>query len=162
MKSIRSLSFVIPLALMAAIPACNDSSDVTGTGGALARLQVDAPDSAVSGQAFNVDVRAMNVGVQGIHNGVVQITLPAPLFVSAPVASLGTAATFDNGVSGSSVTWTLNTLDSNTQSTLRIETVGTLPAGSASKTVTVLASMTADGISAGDAVAQKNVALTPP
>jgi hypothetical protein len=161
MKLARSLRLAIPLALLAAVLACSDSNDVTGTGGALARLQVDAPDSAVSGQAFNVDARALNVGVQGIHNGVVQITLPAPLFVNSTVASLGTSATFTNGVSGASVTWTLNTLDSNTQSTLRVETVGTLPAGSASQTVRVLASMTADGIAAGDAVAQKDVVLMP-
>ncbi len=160
MKCLRLLRIVLPAALLAAVVACSKSSDVTGANAALGRVAVSAPDSAVSGTSFRVDVSALNVGVQGIHNGMVQVTLPGPLTVSAVDASPGTSATFTGG-SGGSVTWTLNTLDANTQSTLHITTAGTLPAGSAAMTVRIQASMTADGINPGDATAFKDVQLTP-
>ncbi|HTO88479.1 MAG TPA: hypothetical protein VMR54_13245 [Thermoanaerobaculia bacterium] len=92
---------------------------------------------------------------------VVLVTLPTPLTVNSVLPSGGTDATFDNASSGATVTWNLNTLDSNTQSTLRITTIGMLAPGDAARTVTVQASMTADGIRPGDAVAQKNIQLMP-
>jgi hypothetical protein len=161
MRLVRFLRLGVPALLLAGAFACSKSNDITGTGGALARLSVDAPNSAVSGQAFNVDVKALNIGVTNVHNGMVQITLPAPLTVDSLVASLGTTAIFRNGSSGAAVTWTLNTLDSNTQSTLRIGTTGALAPGEAARTVTVQAMMTADGIKSGDAVARKDVQLMP-
>jgi len=160
MKLSRFLRFAIPAVLLAGAAACGDSNDVTGSGGALARLSVDAPASATSGQPFDVDVDALNIGVEGIHSGVVQITLASPLVVNSVTPSPGTQATFSNSASGATVTWTLNTLDSNTQSDLRINATGTLLAVENARTVRVQASMTADGINAGDAVAFDDVQLT--
>jgi uncharacterized protein DUF11 len=161
MKFPGFLRLSLPAAALAACLACSDHSDVTSSGAALARLSVDAPDSVASGQAFNVDVKSLNVGVTNIRNGVVLVTLPAPLTVNSVLPSGGTDATFDNASSGATVTWNLNTLDSNTQSTLRITTMGMLAPGEAARTVMVQASMTADGIRPGDAVAQKNIQLMP-
>jgi Domain of unknown function DUF11 len=161
MKWSRLLGFALPIALLAGVVACGDSTDVTGANGALGRLEVRGPDSATSGIAFNVDVTATNVGVQGIHNGIVQVTLPAPLNVNSVEPSPGTQATFSNGGGGSTVSWTLNTLDSNTQSTLRINTTGVLLPGQPAQTLRVQASMTADGINAGDAVGFKDIQLMP-
>jgi hypothetical protein len=161
MTSPRFLRILLPAALLAGALACSDSTDVTGTSGALGRLEVRAPDSATSGVAFNVDLNATNVGVQGIHNGVVQVTLPPPLLVNSVEPSPGTQATFSNAGAGSTVTWTLNTLDSQTQSTLRINTTGTLLAAQPAQTLRVQGSMTADGIAAGDAVAFKDIQLMP-
>ena len=55
----------------------------------------------------------------------------------------------------------LNTLDSNTQSTLHITTMGMLAAGEPARSVTVQAVLTADGIPPGDADAQDAVQLMP-
>ena len=143
------------------VTGCSDENDVTGTGGALATLVVDAPTSAVSGQPFDVAVRVSAVGVANVQDGLVLTTLPPPLSVTAVNASPGTSATFINAGGGAVVTWDLNTLDSNTQSTLHITSTGTLTAGEPARTVTVLAAMTADGISPGDAQAQDAVQLMP-
>jgi len=161
MKVPRSIHYyVLPVALLAGALACSKSSDVTGAVNALGRISVSAPDSATSGSQFDVEVDALNVGVQGIHNSMVTITLPAPLTVNSVNASPGTTATFTAGP-GATVTWNTGTIDANTQSTLHIETVGMVPAGSAAMTVRIQASMTADGINAGDAVAFKDVQLNP-
>ena len=77
---------------------------------------VDAPDSATSGQNFDIHVTAQDIGVQNVQNGVVTVTLPSPLTVVSLNAESGTTATF----SGSTVTWNLGTLDANTQSELTI------------------------------------------
>ena len=106
-------------------------------------------------------MNASNVGVQGIHNGSVTVSLPAPLRVHSVEPSPGTQATFSNGGVGATVTWTLNTLDSNTQSTLRINTTGTLLPGQPAQTLRIQGSMTADGIQAGDAMAFDDVQLMP-
>src|SRR5262249_50874763 len=98
-----------------------------------------------------------NIGVQGIHNGQVIVTVPAPLTISSVNASAGTQAAF----SGNTITWMLNTLDSNSQSTLHVQLVGTLPAGSQAMSLTLQASLTADGIRAGDAVATATIQLMP-
>jgi hypothetical protein len=141
--------------------ACKNN-DVTGTGGALASLTVDAPDSAHSGVSFDIAVRALAIGVTNVHNGHVDVTLPAPLTVSAVDASAGTTASFTNSTGGGAqVSWNLGTLDSNTQSTLHITAAGTLAAGSAPQTLTVRATLTADGIRPGEAVADDNVQLIP-
>jgi len=155
------IPFVLGAALLAGTVACSNSSDVTGSGGALGRVAVSAPDNATSGVAFNADVNATNVGVEGIHNGIVTVSLPPPLTVNSVDPSAGTQATFSNGGAGATVTWTLNTLDSNTQSTLRINTTGTLLAAQPAQTLRIQASMRADGINAGDAVAFKDVQLMP-
>ena len=134
---------------------------MTGSGGALARLSINGPDSVTSGQAFDMDIAALNIGVANIPDGVVQTTLPAPLFVNSVTASAGTTATFTNSASGASITWTLNTLDSNTQSTLRVNATGTLSQGGAASTVTVQSTMTATGIAPGDAVVSKAIQVMP-
>jgi hypothetical protein len=121
----------------------------------LASITVTAPATAKSGQSFTIDVNATKVGVQGVHNGMVTVTIPAPLTVTAVDPSAGTTATFTSG----SVSWNLGTLDSNSNSTLHITVVGTLPSGSTGQMLTVQASLMADGIRAGDAVAQDTVQL---
>jgi len=144
------------LLLLGAALGCEDNK-VTTAPGAVASVMFNAPDSVKSGQNFDMDVNALNVGVNGIHNGRVQVTVPAPLAVLSAEASPGTTATF----STSSVSWNLGTLDSNSQSRLHVSLVGTLPAGSAAQSLTVNAMLTADGINPGDAVAHATIQLTP-
>ena len=150
--------FVASLGLLA---ACNGNNDVTGTGAALVRLNVDAPDSAVSDHSFNVNLTAQNVGVTSVLNGVVTVTLPSPLTVSSVNAGGGTSATFANSGSGATVTWTLNTLGANSSSTLTIQTMGTLASGAANLPIAIQAQLTADGINPGESVATDSVTLTP-
>lgn len=156
MRLPRFLRFAIPMTMLCGIYACSDT-DTTTAPGAIASLSVDAPSSATSGQSFDVRVVAQNIGVSGIHNGHVNLSFPAPLVVSAVDPSPGTTATF----TASSVSWALNTLDSNTNSTLHATVTGTLAAGSAAQTLTIQGTLTADGIRAGDAVAQDTVQLNP-
>jgi hypothetical protein len=151
--------FVLPLAL-AALTACNDNDDVTGTGGALAQLAVDAPDTIHSGVAFDAGATATAVGVTNVQNGVVTVTLSSPIEVTGVDAEAGTTATFTNGA-GATVTWTLNTLDSNTQSNVTIHAIATLPAGAPQASLTIQGSMTADGITSGELVAADNLVLAP-
>ncbi|HEY3205022.1 MAG TPA: hypothetical protein VGL03_15335 [Thermoanaerobaculia bacterium] len=140
--------------------ACHEHSDTTTAPGAIANVFVDAPASARSGESFDVTIRVTNVGVNNIHNARVNVTLASPLTVGSLDASSGTSATFSNGAAVSTVNWTLNTLDSNSQSSLHINTRGVLPPGEASRTVRVEGSLTADRISPGDAVAHADVQLT--
>jgi hypothetical protein len=146
------------LVSLGAVACKND--DVAGSGGALARLEVDMPDRVQSGVPFDAGAAAANIGVEGVHDGVVTVTLPALVRITSIAASPGTSATFDNGVSPS-VTWTLNTLDSNTRSTLTIYAVGTLPAATTEQILTAQASMVADGISFGELVATDSFVLAP-
>jgi len=141
-------------------PACHDHSDTTTAPGAIANIFVDAPTSAHSGQSFDVTIRVTNAGINNIHNARVNVTLASPLTINSLDPSSGTTATFNNGAAVSTVYWTLNTLDSNSQSSLHISARGTLPSGEASRTVRVEASLAADGISPGDAVAHADVQLT--
>jgi hypothetical protein len=141
--------------LLLASAACHD--ETTTAPGAIANVRIDAPDSVHSGQSFVIDVSAVNVGINNIHNGQVQVTVPAPLQVSSVEASAGTSASSSNGT----VSWTLNTLDSNSQSRLHVNTVGALLPGSAAQNVTVRAVLTADGVGPGDAVAEHTIQLTP-
>jgi uncharacterized protein DUF11 len=150
---------ILPAVVFFVSTACHDS-DTTTAPGAIANLRIDAPDSARSGQSFTIDVSAVNVGINNIHNGSVSVTLPAPIQVASADGSSGTTATFSNG-SGAAVTWTLNTLDSNSQSRLHINVMGVLAGASAAQTVTLRAVMTADGIKPGDAVAEHTVQLMP-
>lgn len=157
MKTIR-IAGISAIFLMALV-GCHDRETSTAPG-ALANVRVDAPDSARSGETFMIDVSAVTVGINNVRNGHVQVTLPSPLLVLSAEASSGTAATFSNGT-GAAVSWDLNTLDSNSQSRLHIRAAGVLPAGSAAQSLTIRASMTADGVHSGDAVAQDTVQLLP-
>ena len=141
-------------------PACNNES-VTGTGGALAQLEMDMPDTVRSGVPFHAGSSAANVGVEGVHEGVVTITLPAPLSITDVATSPGTSATFTNGGVGATVTWNLHTLDSFTRSNLTIFSTATLPSGAAEQILTARASMVADGIGFGELVANDSFVLAP-
>jgi len=159
MRFLPLCRLVLPAAVFLASADCHDSATTTAPG-AIANLQISAPDSARSGQSFTIDVNAVNVGINNIHNGSVVVTLPAPLQVASADGSSGTTATFANG-SGATVTWTLNTLDSNSQSRLHINAMGVLPGDSSALSLTLRAVMTADGIKAGDAVAEHTMQLMP-
>lgn len=149
----------LALALTLGLLACEDSKTTTAPG-ALASITFNAPDSVASGQGFTVDVSALNVGVNNIHNARVDVTLPAPLTVISVEASPGTSATFSNG-SGSSVGWMVGSLDSNSQSRVHIQTLGVLPAGGGAMSLSLSAMLTADGVRPGDAVAHATIQLTP-
>jgi hypothetical protein len=160
MKSLRTVSFAAlatTLLLALAASACRD--DTTTAPGAVANVTFDAPATVQSGQSFVVDVQAASVGINNVHNGRVDVTLPAPLNVDSVEASSGTSATFTNGA-GATVTWMLGTLDSNSQSRLHIHVTGTLPNPTA-MSLTLRASLTADGVHPGDAVAEKTLMLMP-
>ncbi len=159
MKAHLLCRLVLPTAFLLAAIGCKDS-DTTTAPGAIANLRVDSPDSVRSGQSFTIDVSAVNVGINNIHNGSVVVTLPAPLQTVASDGSSGTTATFSNG-SGSTVTWSLNTLDSNSQSRLHITAMGVLPGGSSTVSLMLRAVMTADGIRPGDVVVERTLQLMP-
>src|SRR5262245_45197959 len=158
-RGVLASLFLVSLGFVAA--CSDDNNDVTGTGGALVRLNVDAPDSAVSGQPFNVNLTSQNIGVTNVRNGVVTVTLPSPLTVNAVNAEAGTSATFANSASGATVTWQLNTLDSNSASDLTIQTTGELSGGAANMPIAIRAELIADGINAGQSVATDTVTLMP-
>lgn len=159
MKVLRFSKLAFPCVLLLGLLACEDSKTTTGPG-AIATVRFNAPNSVTSGQSFRVDVDILNIGINGVHNGRVDVTLPAPLTIVSIDASPGTSATFSNG-SGAAASWTLNTLDSNSQSSLHITTTGTLPSGSGAMSLTLRAALTADGIRAGDAVASATMMLMP-
>jgi uncharacterized protein DUF11 len=146
----------VPALLLSCVLGCKDNKTTTAPG-AVANVMFNAPDSAKSGQSFTVDVNALNIGVNGIHNARVDVTVTAPLMVLSADSSSGTALTF----SASSVSWMLGTLDSNSQARLHVGMIGTLPSGSAPQSLTLTAMLTADGINPGDATAHATIQLTP-
>jgi len=151
-----SLAAALPLFLV----ACHDdNSDVTGANKSLVRLSVDAPDTAKSGNPFGIQIRALNIGIAGVHNCHIGVTIPSPLAVVSVSAPSGTSATFSNGAAGGRVEWDFGTLDSNSESKLDITVMGTLGPTDAAKKLTVVAQMTAQGINPGEAVAQDDVTL---
>ena len=158
MFSPRSVRIVLPasLILLSGLVACSDA-DSTTSPGAIATINVNAPDNATSGQSFTIDVGATAVGISGVHNGFVTVTVPAPLTVTAADPEAGTTASFSSG----SASWNLGTLDAFTNSVLHLTVVGTLPNGSGGQLATISASLTADSISAGDAVASDSVQINP-
>jgi hypothetical protein len=158
MRSSRSLPLLLPAALFLTFgfAACHNN-DTTTAPGAIASLTISAPNSSTAGQSFTIDVNATAIGVNGVHNGHVNVTVPAPLTVMGVNASGGTSATFTSG----SASWNLGTLDSNSNATLHVTVTSTLPAGSSGQSVTVTASMTADGINAGDLVSTDSVQINP-
>jgi hypothetical protein len=154
-RSVRILLLVaLPLAMLGAV-GCGDDNDVTGSGGALASLNLDAPETVTSGAPFDMTLTATATGVENVRNGVVTITVPAPLQITDVTEDAGTSATF----SGNTATWQLNTLDSNTSSDIVIHAMGSLPAGSPSQNLTVQATMVAEGIPSGDLVVSENLTL---
>ena len=146
---------VLAFAVLTLLSACHNN-DVTGANGALARVSVDAPDTATSGQNFDIHVTAQDIGVQNIQNSVVMVTLPSPLTIVAVHTDDPQTTT---STSGSTVTWTIGSLDSNTQSGLTITVMGTTAAQMTGLVVT--AQMTGSGINPGDAVATDTFTLNP-
>ena len=142
--------------LVGSLAACHHS-DTTTAPGSLANVTVTGPGSVTSGQNFDVDVAATAVGINNVQNGMVTVTVPAPLTILSTNASSGTNAT----VSGNTVTWNLGTLDSNSQSTLHVNLMGTLPAGSNAQSVAIQAQLTGTGINPGDATASTTVQINP-
>ena len=159
MKAPRALVLTLLFAATLSAASCGDNTEVTAANQSIVRMSVDAPDTARSGSTFGVQVRALNVGLAGIHEGRVTVMLPSPLTVIAADASAGTAATFTNGSTGGTVEWDLHTLDSNSQSRIDITTMGVLAPTEGTKKLTVMASMTAQGVNPGDAMAQDDVTL---
>jgi len=146
----------LAVAFVGSLAACHHS-DTTTAPGALANVTVTGPSSVTAGQNFDVDVAATAVGVSNVQNGLVTVTVPAPLTIVSTNASSGTSAT----VSGNTVTWTLGTLDANSQSTLHVTTMGVLPAGSNAQSVTIQAQLTGNSINPGDATASLTVQVNP-
>ena len=148
----------VAVAILTSAAACqNDNNDVAGSRGSLAVLNVDAPSFAQSGVEFGVEISATSVGVSNVLDGRVVITFEAPLIPRSLDASAGTSAS----ISGSSVTWDLGTLDSNTRSRLEVRTIATLASGEASRSARIRAELTARGITSGEAVSTDFVTVTP-
>jgi hypothetical protein len=97
------------------------------------------------------------VGVSNIRNSRVDVTFEAPLTIVSVDPSSGTTAT----IAGNSIVWDIGTLDANTRSRLAARARGTLAAGALSRSATIRAELTGQGISAGDAVATDSVTITP-
>src|SRR5262245_59799907 len=150
---------VFGLVVLVGIPACHDNAEVTTANLSIVRLMVDVPDIVKSGAEFGAQVRALNVGLAGVHEGHVTVVLPSPLTILAVKAPSGSSATYTNGISGGTVQWSLGSLDSNSQEKLDITTRGVLGPTEGTKRLTVVASMVADGIKPGDAAAQDDVTL---
>ena len=162
MRTVRFLRLAVPVVLALGLVACNDDDDdVTGAGGSLARVSVDAPGSARSGVEFETQITVENVGFSSIRNGQVVVDFPAPLRVFGVDTSAGTNASFTNEVSGGRVFWNLGTLDSNSQSRLTVRTIGLLAPGQASTNATIQASLSGEEIPAGDAIARDTVTINP-
>ena len=159
MLKTRVLWVVSGLASLVALPGCHDNAEVTTANLSIVRLMVDVPDIVKSGAEFGAQVRALNVGLAGVHEGHVTVVLPSPLTILAVTAPSGSSAKFSNGISGGTVTWDLGSLDSNSQEKLDITTRGVLAPTEGTKKLTVVASMIADGIKPGDAAAQDDVTL---
>lgn len=155
--TLPGISRVVLVAAFAGSLAACHHSDTTTAPGSLANVTVTGPNSVTSGQNFDVDVAATAVGINNVQNGMVTVTVPAPLTILSTNASSGTSAT----VSGNIVTWNIGTLDSNSQSTLHVNLMGTLPAGSNAQSVAIQAQLTATGINPGDATASTTVQINP-
>src|SRR5712691_7881102 len=103
-------ALVFSVALALSLAACQDNnSDVTGANKSIVRLSLDAPSTAKSGSSFGIQVRALNIGLAGVHNSHISVTIPAPLVVLSVNAPSGTNVTFSNGPSGATVEWDFGT-----------------------------------------------------
>ena len=115
-----SLLVALPLVMFGAV-ACDDDNDVTGSGGALASLNLDVPETVNSGVAFDVVLTATAIGVENVQNGVVTVTLAGS--DSGDRGRRGSGHVRDLQRTGAVISWTLNTLDSNTDSVLTIHSM---------------------------------------
>ena len=158
MRQKLTLRPIIVLLAVLGMAGCNDDGDdVTSSRGSLAAVEVEAPGMVQSGAEFGVDLSAANVGVSNIRNARVDVTFDAPLTIVSVDPSSGTTAT----IAGNRIVWDIGTLDANTRSRLAARARGILAAGASSRTATIRAELTGQGISAGDAVATDTVTITP-
>ena len=134
------LPAIVLLTVLGMAGCKNDGNDVTSSRGSLAAVEVEAPGMVQSGVEFGVDV-----------------TFDAPLTALSVDPSSGTTA----AIVGNRIVWDLGTLDANTRSRLTARARGTLAAGASSRTATIRAELTGQGISAGDAVATDSVTISP-
>ena len=156
MRFSRILQLAALATLAASWIACHNS-DTTTAPGSLANVTVTGPGSSTSGQSFTMNVAATAVGINTVQNVVVTVMIPPQCTVNSLDASSGTTAT----TSGATVTWTIGSLDSNSQSQVHINVTGSLPAGSGAQTVTFQASLSGNGITPGSAVASTSVQINP-
>ena len=165
MISVRRIVPVLAAAVfaLAAGMACNDNSDhaTTPTGGSLAQVELGGPSAPVaSGESFNVDVKARNVGFSVLHDVHVHVVLPPPIVIeSAEVTSGGGTVSSSNGANGGTADFSFGTIDKNSQSSGTIHLHGTLGGGTNNVPVTVTAELTSDEVHAGDAEASITLTL---
>jgi len=165
MQIIRRLAPLFGAVVFAAAAGtgCNDNSDhdTTPTGGSLAQVELGGPSgTVVSGAAFNVDVKARNLGFSVLHNVHVHAVLPPPLVVDgAEVTGGGGNVSFANGGNGGTVDYSFGTIDKTSQSTGTIHAHGTLASGTNNVSVVVTAALTSDEVHSGDAVASVTIII---
>jgi hypothetical protein len=161
MKRLLALSLVVAAAVVSA--GCHDNNDhaTSPTGGSLAQVELGAPSApVVSGNSFNVDVKARDGGFSVLHSTHVRLVLPPPLVVdSADVTAGGGSVTFTNGVSGATVDYNFGSIGKFEQETGTIHTHGDLLPSQNNVRVTVTAELTSDEIHPGDASAHVDVIL---
>ena len=157
----------LPLAAIAIAMAlaigCNDNNDhgTTPTGGSLAQVELGGPDAPVaSGAAFNIDVKARDLGFSVLHDAKVHLVLAPPLVVDgAEVTSGGGTVTFANGVNGATVDYAFGTIDKGSQSAGTIHAHGALATGTNNVGATVTAELTSDEVHPGDAEAAITITI---
>jgi hypothetical protein len=149
------------LAVAAGIACNNNDNGTTTTGGSLAQVELGGPSGTVSsGSAFNVDVKARNLGFSVLHDTIVHVVLAPPIVVdSAEVTAGGGSVTFANGANGATVDYQFGTIDKSSQSTGTIHAHATLAAGANNVNATVTAQLTSNEVHAGDAVASVTVII---
>jgi hypothetical protein len=149
------------LALGAGIACNNNDNGTTPTGGSLAQVELGAPNAPVaSGAAFNVDVKARNLGFSVLHDTRVHVVLAPPIVVDAvEVTAGGGSVTFANGANGATVDYVFGTIDKSSQSTGTIHAHATLSGGTNNVSATVTGALTSDEVHAGDAVASVTVVI---
>jgi len=165
MRGLRRFTAFLAAALFALAGgiACNDNSDhgTTPTGGSLAQVELGGPSGTVtSGAAFNIDVKARNLGFSVLHNVRVHVVLPPPLVAdSVDTTAGGGTASIANGANGATVDFAFGTIDKNSQSTGTIHAHGSLASGMNNVPLTVTAELTSDEVHAGDVEASITVTL---
>jgi hypothetical protein len=113
-----------------------------------------------SGAAFNVDVKARNLGFSVLHDTRVHVVLAPPIVVDAvEVTAGGGSVTFANGANGATVDYVFGTIDKSSQSTGTIHAHATLSGGTNNVSATVTGALTSDEVHAGDAVASVTVVI---
>ena len=160
-RVLLSLCAAGALALAGGVACNNNDHGTTPTGGSLAQVELGGPSGTVaSGAAFNVDVKARNLGFSVLHDVRVHVVLPPPLVADgADVSGGGGTASVANGANGATVDFAFGTIDKNSQSSGTIHAHGTLASGMNNVPLTVTAELTSDEVHAGDADASITITL---